>query len=540
MERMKALCVVGCAVLLAACGGGGGGGGGSNIGIQSGSNSPPTNTASGTVTFKGLPMAGATVVAYNTNTNTVFATASTDANGNYSFSGLTTSCTAPGCVINYQFFVQKTGYAFNPVMASNPTGDRSKALWNAPGHAWYVDIGAISTREDYNGSFSNPSGGTGIEFNVINLNSTSNNSITGANFEAFDGSNPTVSLAASGQTASYAAGDDGVLKAGTAWPAARFVDNQDGTVTDTLTGLVWLRTAGCFSPTQWADAVAKVNQLTSGSCGLSDGSKVGDWRMPNVVELESVIDASASSPALPAGHPFTNVSQGIYWTSTSYYGGLVGSPNAWAIRMSDGRYINDNAGSSLNVKATASNAVWAVKGTSSGAVKLRATGAYVPYADGDDGSLQRGAAMPAPRMKDNGDGTVTDTVTGLIWLKKADCIRQDWAGSLAAIGALASGQCGLSDGSKAGSWRMPNRKELESLSDRAQNNMAAHFNESFTSQVGSIASQPASFTNFMQSEFYWTSSTDAANTTLAWTVYSCDWGVYDIPKSNVGYALAVR
>ncbi|XHS78210.1 DUF1566 domain-containing protein [Burkholderiaceae bacterium UC74_6] len=548
MDRKgQVLCAIAFTLLLSACGGGGAGGSGggsANSSIQGGSGSSgaalPTNTASGTVMFNGVPLAGATVVAYSTNTNTVYGSVTTDASGMYSFGGMMTSCTSPGCVINYQFFVYKAGYAFNPVMASNPTGDRSKALWNDSGHDWYVDVGAIATREDFNGSFTSSYGGTGIEFNVINLNSTPNNSITGANFDAYDGRNPTATLAATGQGASYAAGDDGALKKGVAGPAQRFVDNQDGTVTDQLTGLVWLRTAGCFAPTQWAGAVAQVNALASGSCGLTDGSKAGDWRMPNVVEFESVLSVATSSPALPAGHPFTQVSMGIYWTSTSYYGGLTGSPNAWAMRMSDGRYINDTTGSNLNLKTTASNAVWAVKGSSSGPAKLQASGAYVPYAAGDDGTVQRGMPLPTPRMIDNGNGTVTDTATGLVWLKKADCIRQDWAGALAAVNAMASGQCGLSDGSAAGSWRMPNRKEMQSLADRAQNNMAAHFGETFTSRMSGIPSQPAVFTNFIQLEYYWTSSTVAGDTSLAWTVYSCDWGVYDTPKSSVGYVLAVR
>jgi hypothetical protein len=56
----------------------------------------------------------------------------------------------------------------------------------------------------------------------------------------------------------------------------------------------------------------------------------------------------------------------------------------------------------------------------------------------------------------------------------------------------------------------------------------------------SINSQPAIFNNFMPFQYYWTSTTDAADTTKAWTVFSCDFGVYDISKINTGYSLAVR
>ena len=41
-------------------------------------------------------------------------------------------------------------------------------------------------------------------------------------------------------------GQDGELQAGVAWPEPRFIDNRDGTVTDNLTGLMWLKDAGCM------------------------------------------------------------------------------------------------------------------------------------------------------------------------------------------------------------------------------------------------------------------------------------------------------
>ena len=87
---------------------------------------------------------------------------------------------------------------------------------------------------------------------------------------------------------------------------------------------------------------------------------------------------------------------------------------------------------------------------------------------------------------------------------------------------------------------MPSRKELESLADRAQNNQADFFDTTWTSANTTIASMGAVFTNFIQLEYYWTSTTDASDTSSAWTVFSCDFGVYDMPKANTGYTLAVR
>jgi hypothetical protein len=126
------------------------------------------------------------------------------------------------------------------------------------------------------------------------------------------------------------------------------------------------------------------------------------------------------------------------------------------------------------------------------------------------------------------------------WLKKADCINQTWSAAIASVNALGSGQCGLSDGSKPGDWRMPNRKELESLADRAQNNQADFFDTTWTSASSTIPSLSAVFTNFIQLQYYWTSTTNASDVSEAWTVFSCDFGVYEVTKTNTGYTLAVR
>ena len=97
----------------------------------------------------------------------------------------------------------------------------------------------------------------------------------------------------------------------------RFTDNGDGTVTDNLTALIWLKNANCFGAKNWATALSDANALASGSCGLSDGSIAGGWRLPNGNELHSLIDLAQSNPALPAGHPFTGVQVNLYWTSTT-------------------------------------------------------------------------------------------------------------------------------------------------------------------------------------------------------------------------------
>jgi hypothetical protein len=96
----------------------------------------------------------------------------------------------------------------------------------------------------------------------------------------------------------------------------RFTDNGDGTARDNLTGLIWLKNANCFGPRNWTTARSDASSLASGSCGLTDGSSAGDWRLPNVKELASLIDYGHYDPALPPGHPFSGVQTDGYWSST--------------------------------------------------------------------------------------------------------------------------------------------------------------------------------------------------------------------------------
>jgi hypothetical protein len=84
-----------------------------------------------------------------------------------------------------------------------------------------------------------------------------------------------------GQTATYGTRDDGALQKGVAWPAPRFTDNNNGTVTDNLTGLIWTKNANAFGTKTWNEALNHANNLESGDAGLTDGSQAGDWRLPN-------------------------------------------------------------------------------------------------------------------------------------------------------------------------------------------------------------------------------------------------------------------
>lgn len=108
--------------------------------------------------------------------------------------------------------------------------------------------------------------------------------------------------------------------AGVAWPSPRFTDNGDGTITDNLTGIIWLQSADCLAPATWQASLQAASTLSDGSCGLADGSQAGDWRLPNNNELSTLVDYSRSYPAMQLGHPFTGLQNGVYWSSTSWNG----------------------------------------------------------------------------------------------------------------------------------------------------------------------------------------------------------------------------
>ena len=170
-------------------------------------------------------------------------------------------------------------------------------------------------------------------------------------------------------------GQDGDLQRGAPWPAPRFTVNEsspgvpDGTVTDNLTGLIWLANANCAAAqTSWAAALAYSRALfdgctncggTNNDCGLQDGSAVGQWRLPNARELHSLAHFGVAGPAVPntlgtgrwqEGDPFSGLQSDDYWSSTSDAGlpsfawfvnfalGLVGSDDkastyyAWPVR----------------------------------------------------------------------------------------------------------------------------------------------------------------------------------------------------------------
>jgi hypothetical protein len=167
---------------------------------------------------------------------------------------------------------------------------------------------------------------------------------------ASGGGGSSAAVPRTGQTTSYAAGDDGALLKGVALPSPRFTNNNNGTVTDNLTGLIWLKNASCFN-VDWTTALSNANSLADGTCGLTDSSTAGQWRLPNVKELQSLTDFSKFSPALSASHPFTGVLNNYYWSASS---DASGTTYAWVVYLNDG-----NVGAYVK---TSMYYVWPVRG----------------------------------------------------------------------------------------------------------------------------------------------------------------------------------
>jgi hypothetical protein len=129
-------------------------------------------------------------------------------------------------------------------------------------------------------------------------------------------------------------GADGDLKSGVDLPSPRFTDNGDGTVTDNLTGLIWLQDTACTDlpglsgsdSAAWETALWAVDSLASGTCSLTDGSAAGDWRLPTINELQSLSNYEWDQPTLSNavgdaqwtdGDPFVNHMLASFWSSTT-------------------------------------------------------------------------------------------------------------------------------------------------------------------------------------------------------------------------------
>ncbi len=199
---------------------------------------------------------------------------------------------------------------------------------------------------------------------------------------------------------------------------------------------------------------------------------------------------------------FTNVQTDGHWSSTTF-SNLV---SAFMLYM--------NAGLMHDYPKDYSFYVWPLRGTSSGTAQVWKTGETSCYdasgnvvacaATGQDGEIQAGVAWPNPRFTDNGDQTITDNLTGLMWTKDAGtptsgaCTgsAKTWQDAFDYVRCLNnSSYLGHND------WRLPNKRELLSLINFGEVNSAAWLNGQ----------------GFRNVEAYnWTSTTYASYPSAAW------------------------
>jgi hypothetical protein len=150
----------------------------------------------------------------------------------------------------------------------------------------------------------------------------------------------------------------------------------------------------------------------------------------------------------------------------------------------------------------------------------------------------------APRYIDNGDGTVTDRTTGLLWLQDASCAdlvgtdsngKANWDTATTAASSLANGTCELTDNSNANDWRLPTIQELQSVLDYS------YFSPAISNAKGDAkwTADGGAFSG-VQANYYWSSSIDAISTTNAWSVSLNSSSVNSKYKTSPYYVWPVR
>ena len=195
-----------------------------------------------------------------------------------------------------------------------------------------------------------------------------------------------------------------------------YADNGDGTVTDRVTGLMWQKTDG--GEMTWEKAKEYARNLQLG------GHK--DWRLPYSMELFGILDHGEHGPAMDTDY-FTRTEARYWWTDVP--------------RVDDrSRVWLANSGGGIGAHSKTE----AISAGGDRAIHVRCVRGDPPFGAG-----------PSPH--DNGDGTVTDQRTGLIWQKIGSDKGMAWEEALKYCDSLR-----LAGGDN---WRLPNIKELRSISD---------------------------------------------------------------------------
>ncbi|MDD3605162.1 MAG: DUF1566 domain-containing protein [Kiritimatiellae bacterium] len=227
-------------------------------------------------------------------------------------------------------------------------------------------------------------------------------------------------------------------------PASSYTNNGDGTVTDLETGLMWVRSRG--SKMTWSNALSGAETNRTG--GYSD------WRMPTIKELYSLIrfnGVNGPDNMTTAGY--------VPFIDTNYFEFAYGSGTGGE------RVIDCQDWSATEYVSTTMNNDETIFGVNFADGRIKGYPKYIPGGGGEGYVLYvryvRGnPAYGVNSFTNNGDGTITDMATALMWSQADSGSGLDWPSALAWVQAQnASNHLGYSD------WRLPNIKELQSIVD---------------------------------------------------------------------------
>ncbi len=222
-----------------------------------------------------------------------------------------------------------------------------------------------------------------------------------------------------------------------------YTDNGNGTITDNITGLMWIQERG--TKVTWAAAVA----------GASSNRTAGysDWRMPTIKELYSLIRFSGVN-----GPDNMSTDGFVPFIDTGYFGFAYGSG------IGTERVIDCQDWSATEYVSTTMNGSATVFGVNFADGRIKGYPEYIPGTTEEKvlyvRYVRNNPAYGENSFQDNGDGTVTDLATGLMWSKADSGKGYDWPGALAWVQTRnAENHLGHND------WRLPDIKELQSIVD---------------------------------------------------------------------------